>query len=467
MGICSHCGKVHNVGIVATRLAGTDGVSLEAEKWAQVFATAGFNCFYFAGELDTPEAHSCLIPEAHFRHPDILDIYQHCFGVQKRSIQVTEKIHRTTLWLKEQLYRFIEKFDIQLLVPENALAIPLNLPLGIALTELISETAIPTIAHHHDFFWERQHFLTNAVWEYLNMAFPPHLPSIQHVVINSSADNQLGLRTGISATVVPNVMDFDHPPAPPDAYTRDVRENLGIEEDALLVLQPTRVVKRKGIEHAVELVRRLGRKATLVISHASGDEGHDYEQRVREYSRMMGVETRFVSQIINEKRGQTEDGRKIYTLEDIYPKYQVKATGRRLTHAHNDYIEFLVNGGVVGFLLFFGFVAMITSLTTPSPRRSSSIPSPSSSGPIPSSGERWPIRTKYSPRNPVASSTAMTSAGDSTTHNWVSSRPLAEQVEHSSCSLNMRQRLQWPMPSTASWSAVASAAAPSRSRSRR
>ncbi|MBC2736084.1 MAG: glycosyltransferase family 4 protein [Desulfobacteraceae bacterium] len=319
MGICSHCGKVHNVGIVATRLAGTDGVSLEAEKWAQVFETAGFNCFYFAGELDTPEAHSYLIPEAHFRHPDILDIYQHCFGVQKRSIQVTEKIHRTTQWLKEQLYRFIEKFDIQLLVPENALAIPLNLPLGIALTELISETAIPTIAHHHDFFWERQHFLTNAVWEYLNMAFPPHLPSIRHVVINSSADNQLGLRTGISATVVPNVMDFDHPPAPPDAYTLDVRENLGIEEDSLLVLQPTRVVKRKGIEHAVELVRRLGRKATLVISHASGDEGHDYEQRVREYSRMMGVETRFVSQIINEKRGQTEDGRKIYTLEDIYP----------------------------------------------------------------------------------------------------------------------------------------------------
>ena len=319
MGICSHCGKVHNVGIVATRLAGTDGVSLEAEKWAQVFETAGFNCFYFAGELDTPEAHSYLVPEAHFRHPDILDIYQHCFGVQKRSIQVTEKIHRTTQWLKEQLYRFIEKFDIQLLVPENALAIPLNLPLGIALTELISETAIPTIAHHHDFFWERQHFLTNAVWEYLNMAFPPHLPSIRHVVINSSADNQLGLRTGISATVVPNVMDFDHPPAPPDVYTRDVRENLGIEEDALMVLQPTRVVKRKGIEHAVELVRRLGRKATLVISHASGDEGHDYEQRVREYSRMMGVETRFVSQIINEKRGQTEDGRKIYTLEDIYP----------------------------------------------------------------------------------------------------------------------------------------------------
>jgi O-antigen ligase len=47
------------------------------------------------------------------------------------------------------------------------------------------------------------------------------------------------------------------------------------------------------------------------------------------------------------------------TLKDIYPKYQSKATGARLTHAHNDYIEFLVNGGLVGFLLFFGFLVTI------------------------------------------------------------------------------------------------------------
>ena len=124
MAVCLHCGKVHNVGFVATRLAGTDGVSLETEKWAQVFEAAGFNCYYFGGELDTPEKHSYLFPQAHFRHPDILDIYQHCFGVQKRGIQTTEKIHRFTLLLKEQLYRFVEKFDIQLLVPENGKAAP-------------------------------------------------------------------------------------------------------------------------------------------------------------------------------------------------------------------------------------------------------------------------------------------------------------------------------------------------------
>jgi mannosylglucosylglycerate synthase len=318
-GCCRICGKYHHIGIVSTRLAGTDGVSLETEKWARVLETNGCHCFYLAGELDRPPARSRLVPRAHFTHPDIREIHENCFGRKVRERAVTRRIQELKSHLKDEIYRFIEDFNISVLLPENTLTIPLNLPLGIALTEVISETGISTIAHHHDFYWERQHFKTNAVWEYLNMAFPPHLPSIRHVVINSSADNQLSLRTGISSTIIPNVMDFDNPPAPPDEYAADVREALGLDPDELLILQPTRVVKRKGIEHAIELVSRLGRKARLVISHASGDEGHDYEQRLREYSKLLSVETLFVSEIINEKRGRTADGRKIYTLDDIYP----------------------------------------------------------------------------------------------------------------------------------------------------
>ena len=314
------CSETKNVGFISMRLAGTDGVSLETTKWAKVFEHEGFTCFYFAGELDTPPERSYLLEEAHFMHPEIKDIYENCFGVTLRGRYITEKIQTIKNTIKDHLYKFIEKFNITILVPENALTIPLNIPLGLAITEVISEIGMPTIAHHHDFFWERQRFLTNAIWEYLNMAFPPHLPSIEHVTINSSAGNQLSLRTGISGTIIPNVMDFETLPPPIDAYSSDVREALDIGEDELLILQPTRVVKRKGIEHAIELVSRLKMEnAKLVISHASGDEGYDYENRIREYSELMNVKTIFVSEIIAERRGLTEDGRKIYTLNDIYP----------------------------------------------------------------------------------------------------------------------------------------------------
>jgi mannosylglucosylglycerate synthase len=310
---------IANVGFISTRLAGTDGVSLETEKWAKVIEPEGLKAFYFAGELDRPPERCYVVPEAHFTHPDVKDIYEKSFGGIKRDRAVSKGVYQLAIKLKDHLYEFVEKFDIQLIIPENALTIPLNIPLGIALTEFIAETNIQTIAHHHDFYWERDRFMINAVQDYLNMAFPAVLPSIDHIVINSVAGSQLSLRTGVSAHIFPNVMDFENPPPPPDDYAADVRQALGLKDDELFILQPTRVVQRKGIEHAIELVKRLGRKAKLVISHASGDEGHDYEQRLREYSKLMNVDTNFVSETINEKRGLTLAGKKIYTLEDVYP----------------------------------------------------------------------------------------------------------------------------------------------------
>jgi len=307
------------IGFIATRFSGTDGVSLEAQKWATLLTHMGHACFYFSGESDTPDEVSHIVPEAHFKHPDIQSIYQVAFFQRARPAEITHRIHRVKDHLKRQLELFISEYKLELLLVENALAIPLNIPLGLALAELIAETQSITIAHHHDFFWERKRFLVNCVWDFLNMAFPPHLPSIRHVVINSSAANQLSLRTGISSTLIPNVMDFDHPPAPPDEYSQDVRQALGLAPGEMLFLQPTRVVPRKGIENAIELTRRLGLPARLIISHASGDEGYSYERHLANYAQLLAVPVNFVADIIREKRGQMPDGRKIYTLWDVYP----------------------------------------------------------------------------------------------------------------------------------------------------
>jgi glycosyltransferase involved in cell wall biosynthesis len=184
---------------------------------------------------------------------------------------------------------------------------------------VVAETGIPVIAHHHDFAWERQRFLVNSVADYIAAAFPPVLPSVRHVVINSAQAQQLASRTGLSSRVIPNVMDFDRPPAPPDDYGRGARADLGVLDGTYLILQPTRVIQRKGIEHAIELTRRLGVPATLVISHASGDEAGDYPERVREFAQLLDVNVRFESEIVGVERGTTADGRRVYALDDIYP----------------------------------------------------------------------------------------------------------------------------------------------------
>ena len=124
-------------------------------------------------------------------NPDIYAIYTQAVSRPVRPRLVTQRIRELCELLKQHLYAFVRDFQIELLIVENALTIPMNIPLGLALTELIAETGLPTIAHHHDFYWERERFQVNCVADYLNAAFPPTLPSIRHVVINSIAAREL------------------------------------------------------------------------------------------------------------------------------------------------------------------------------------------------------------------------------------------------------------------------------------
>ncbi len=330
---------VARVGFVSTRLAGTDGVSLEVIKWDRVLADMGHERFYFAGELEWPPERSYLLPEAHFKHPDVQSLNHELFDTYWRSPETSERVRKLTEHIKHHLHQFKKRFGINVLITENALSLPMNVPLGLALTEFIAETHIPTIGHHHDFYWERERYAVNAANDYLRAAFPPTHPAIHHVVINSFAGNQLALRTGASSLLIPNVMDFDNPPPPPDEYASDIRETLDIPPSHYFILQPTRIVPRKRIERAIELVRRLDTPAVLVISHAAGDEGDAYARYLREYAALMDVDVRFAAEFFDYERGKRDDGHKIYSLADAYQHADLVTYPSRIEGFGNAFLE--------------------------------------------------------------------------------------------------------------------------------
>lgn len=308
------------IGFVSTRFAGTDGVSLESAKWAEVLWDFEHKSFWYGGLLDRDPAVSHCVPEAHFEHPENLWINERIWGKHQRDPIVSRRIHEMASYLKATLYEFVERFDISILVPQNALTIPMHVPLGVALTEFITETRIPTIAHHHDFYWERTRFSVNAVSDYLDFAFPPRQSGIQHVVINEAAQEELAWRKGASATLVPNVFDFENHPPEPDDYTENIREELGFTPDDIIVLQPTRIVPRKGIEHSIKLVEALDDpRIKLVISHAAGDEGYEYRNMLAELAHDSGIDLRFIDERIGDIRKKNPAGQKMYTLWDLYP----------------------------------------------------------------------------------------------------------------------------------------------------
>jgi mannosylglucosylglycerate synthase len=308
-----------NIGFVSTRFAGTDGVTLEAAKWAEVFEQNGHRCYWFAGKLEHDADRSLLVPEAFFQDEKISGINSQIFGQKRRTPEVTQSIHELRAYIKYRLHEFIHRFDIDLLVAENALAIPMHVPLGLALTEVIAETQVPTIAHHHDFSWERIRFSVNAVSDYIRMAFPPHLPRIAHVVINTDAQQQLAHRTGISSTVIPNVIDFENPPMSDLDGSRVFRESIGLDPDDILILQPTRIIQRKGIEYAIELVQALkDPRCKLVVTHEAGDEGFEYMEWLKEHACEHRVDLRLIKTRNGEPSGK-KNGQTVYSLWDFYP----------------------------------------------------------------------------------------------------------------------------------------------------
>lgn len=307
-------------GFISTRFAGTDGVSLESAKWAHVLWEDKHTSYWYSGRSDRDAETSLCIPEAHFDHPECKWINDRIWGTLRRSRHVTDRIRDMADYIKSTLYQFVDQFGIEVVVPENALTIPMSVPLGVALTEFLAETQIPAICHHHDFYWERTRFSISGVQDYLDMAFPARLPNCAHTVINKQAQEQLSLRKGVGSILIPNVFDFDSPPPQPDEWSADVRENIGLLPGDIFILQPTRIVPRKGIEHAIKLVGMLGDpRYKLVISHDAGDEGYEYKRMLEDLAREEKVDIRFISDRVGEVRQYDSQGRKVYTLWDLYP----------------------------------------------------------------------------------------------------------------------------------------------------
>lgn len=285
------------IGIVGTRLAGVDGVTFEAAKWEGVLQEQGHEIRLCAGELDALRHNARLIPAMHFTYPPAARVTAAAFDPASDAQSVRSEILRLAGQLLPPLHDWLDAYGIQALIVENAWAIPMHLPLGVALRQLVEETHLTVIGHHHDYWWERARFANAIVPDILELAFPPDLPTARHVSINSLAAAELRDRRGLHSAVLPNVFDFDQPRARhPQRIRRQLRSELGMDEAGLLVVQPTRVVPRKGIELAIELIARLeDPDAVMLITSPAGDEGLEYLVGLELLADNAGVKLRYAA----------------------------------------------------------------------------------------------------------------------------------------------------------------------------
>jgi hypothetical protein len=306
------------IGFVSTRFLEGDSVTSESEKWIGMLNGMGHECFFFSGESDRDPDRSMIVPEAGRDHPDIAKLRHLLFDEYNRTTKISGLVHALRFHLKQNLYQFIRTFDINLLIIENALSLPQNIPLGLALTETIAEIGLPSIVHHYDFAWYRSRYSVTSAEDYMRTAFPPTLNSIYHVVTNSVAAHQLALHTGSPARIIPYVMDFDNPPAANDDYAEGLLTDLGIESGQIIILQPTNISARKRIELSIDLTERVADNAVLIITKQPTKRELPYKNRLKEYAETHDVDVIFGSEHIHHTRGTLKSGGKTYSIADAY-----------------------------------------------------------------------------------------------------------------------------------------------------
>ncbi len=332
------------IGIIHYKVGGTDGVSLEIDKWKQVLEEMGHKVHLCGGDLGAVDG--TLIEEIYHHRPEAKRLNRNTFHELRDypdEAAYRAELYRLAGIIERQVRNFVEQEGIDFLIPQNVWSVGANPPVAIALARVMRKLQLPTLAHNHDFYWERTDGVALTCATAIELAdkyLPPRDPLARHAVINSLAQRELMERKGIQATVVPNVFDFNAPPWQTDAYNRDFRSRIGMKENDVFILQATRIVARKGIELAVDFVRALDSPARRVILRERGlydgrsfdDESRivlvlagyvqddvtgRYVKSLKQKIERCGIDILFIEDLVGGRR-QKRDGQKIYSLWDTY-----------------------------------------------------------------------------------------------------------------------------------------------------
>ncbi|BBE30303.1 mannosylglucosylglycerate synthase [Tepiditoga spiralis] len=252
------------IGLLHYRVGETDGVSLEMNKWKNVLESMGNEVFLIGGEMGNASGIQIPLLAYSEESNEIIKKKSYISLDDWSEDKLEKEINKLSNEIKKQL-KLLKDFD--LIVVNNIWSLGHNLSAAKALWEFCHENKIKVYAHHHDFYWERDYYknpTSEYVKELLNEFFPPL--KIKHIVINSIAQKNLYNKKKVNSYIVPNVFDFDKKLWKVDLYNKNIYSKLGIKENDIVFLQATRVVKRKGIELAIDtlsLVQKKAKQGTL------------------------------------------------------------------------------------------------------------------------------------------------------------------------------------------------------------
>jgi len=322
----------------------TDGVSLEIAKRRHILEQRGFTVASMAGPGSSGA--EFIIPSLDFNSVIARRIADNAFGSivdypDEQSLM--SDIKTLSKQIEIDIDAVIRDYQPDFIFLHNIFSHGRHIASAAAFRNILLHYEIPALATHHDFYWEREQYRSPScpsVRAFLGLNIPPEIPGVKHAVINSLAARELKERTGIEAMVFPDTLDFDADEWTVDSWNMNLPDNTGFRKDDIIVLQATRIVRRKGIELIVPVLKKLnsseslgsirgqtlynGKRVTenarffyLIAGYAEED-AEEYLKSLENLLDSEGIPHRFISdQVAGERREL--NGKRTYSLFDVYP----------------------------------------------------------------------------------------------------------------------------------------------------
>ena len=214
--------------VVSYRLGGSDGVSVEARKWAWALGELGFEVRRVAGAIgDAGAPDDVVVPgltiDANGRR-----------GRSCRALRHHRRRHRRS----RPGHRRERHARCRSTSTRRA-----------RCTRAVENTRARLLLRHHDLPWQRRNLAS------FENEFPPRVPDALHVTVNLRCAASLQARGFDAAHTVHNYFDLD----PWGGDRESTRAAFGFADDELVLFHPARAIERKNVPGGVRFAARMAR----------------------------------------------------------------------------------------------------------------------------------------------------------------------------------------------------------------
>ena len=272
-----------NIGVIIPEIGGYTPLSLEFRKWHQIMKDLDHEVHIITGKSGIFLNNVTVLSELNQENEQNLALCSKLYDITDQDTEELEEIERASAKVQSIIQTWFKQNNIELLLIENYFSIPLNLTVTYGLYKCIQEIDCKIIIKHHDAFYRNNiEQVTQSLFikKIMLTCFPVQKEGVYHICTNRYIRKYLSEQCGLSAVIIPYVVNFKE--ALPEVQEKrlDINELFMIEQGDKVLINFSEIYPSSNIKEIIKLMKRINDQKFKIVSivkeHMDFGDYYDY-----------------------------------------------------------------------------------------------------------------------------------------------------------------------------------------------